>query len=101
MGIWIKEEHPAYELGAVPQPHDKILALAVDRACLNNISRLVDSSMSRYRQQHGVYEVLCVRSIKYTMYSPCYERVGIGRLFDPEVEELFEQSVPKQIRLVR
>ncbi len=82
---WASVEHPEYQADTASRPPGIIYALAMFR--LEKANGGV--AFGNLNNRHKAFTVLFVRRVVATGFreaSSCYERLGVGRLFGPEVE---------------
>ncbi|OAL52980.1 hypothetical protein IQ07DRAFT_641408 [Pyrenochaeta sp. DS3sAY3a] len=89
---WASLEHPDYQNDAACRSAQNIVAFFV----LTSYSGRPSFALGNIYRSHTIHSVLYLRPVENPTYRPCYERVGVGRLFEVEVSELF-QAATEQI----
>jgi hypothetical protein len=93
---WASLEHPEYQDDAACRSAQNIVALFL----LKSLSSTPSFGLGNILKRHVIFSVLYLRQVENPVYTPCYERVGVGRLFEPEVEKLFGAAQEESIWLV-
>jgi hypothetical protein len=93
---WASLEHPEYQEDAACRSAQNIVALFMTTSSASRPSMGLGTPFKR----HAIFEVIYLRQIENLMYAPCYERIGVGRLFEPGVEKLFKATREESIWLV-
>lgn len=93
---WASVEHPDYQSDAECRSSSPIFAFFVVK--LPSIKGYF--SMGKLSGRHTAFRVLYLRQVERPEYAPCYERVGVGRLFENEVESNFKSAKEVNVWLI-
>lgn len=90
---WASVDHPEH---LDDHLESNIVALFV----MNTVGRHRMLGLGNLMRRHNVFLVLFLRPINRPEFIPCYERIGVGRLFELELDELFQKSKDESIWLI-
>jgi hypothetical protein len=93
---WASIEHPELQDDAACSSAEDIVALFIVRVP----SRYRSLGLGNFWRGHFIYHVLYLRKVDRPNCSPCYERIGVGRLFENEITVLYEKAEDEMIWLV-
>ncbi|KAF1846309.1 HET-domain-containing protein, partial [Cucurbitaria berberidis CBS 394.84] len=93
---WASIEHPNYQTDVECLSDSSIFAFFVVK--MPGIKR--NFGIGRLSGKYTIFRVLYLRKVERPGYVPCYERVGVGRLFEREIESLFESAGAESIWLI-
>lgn len=87
---WASLEDPSYQTPAAR------------RSSLEGIHALYIGKLNRQNEgwYQYVFKVLYLRPVERQGFTNCFERIGVGRLFGPDVERFFDAEEKTQIYLV-
>jgi hypothetical protein len=93
---WASVEHPELQEDAACRSAQNIVALFMTK----KTSSQSWLGLGNILKRHVIFGVIYLRQVDNPVYTPCYERLGVGRLFEPEVEKLFKVAQEESIWLV-
>jgi hypothetical protein len=93
---WASLEHPEYQEHAACRSAQNLVAFFMTK-CPSSRPSL---GLGNFFKRHVIFSVLYLCPVENAVYTPCYERVGVGRLFETEVNGLFDAAQEESIWLV-
>lgn len=91
---WASLEHPDYQTGATSTATLQVLVMKKKRALWGGYGN------RGWNDSHMIYSVLFLKPADFPDMTDVFERVGCGRLFGGDVEDMFKQAEEQSIHLI-